>query len=324
MEVSSFCNANCVYCPHTAYKDNWQNRFLPLEIFAKLIPAFAKTKLIYLQGWGEPFTNPHFFDMLTLAKNAGCMVGTTTNGTLLNTEIIERLVAEGLDIICFSLAGVDKKNDLIRKGTQLQKVLSSIEQLHRAKNKYGNDNLKINIAFMLLHSGLDDLEKLPDFLRNIGVSQTVISSLSLVVDPAMAVELALASGEKEYLELKSRLFEIRELSTKQDSGIYLHIVSPLLKPSVCSENISNAMVVGSDGSVSPCVMTRIPVKGENFYYFSGQKQRLQNLAFGNIYDESLNTIWHQKEYRQFIRTFRKGCVPNICRNCNKRFIDSLA
>ena len=102
VEISSYCNASCVYCPHTAYKDNWQNRCLPLEIFKKLVPAFAKTKLIYLQGWGEPFTNPHFFDMLTLAKNAGCMVGTTTNGTLLNTEIIERLVAEGLDIICFS------------------------------------------------------------------------------------------------------------------------------------------------------------------------------------------------------------------------------
>ena len=94
VEISSYCIGECIYCPHTEYKKNWQNRYLPLQLFEKLIPAFAKTRLVYLQGWGEPFTHPHFFDMLRIAKKAGCMVGTTTNGTLLNTEIIERLVAE--------------------------------------------------------------------------------------------------------------------------------------------------------------------------------------------------------------------------------------
>ena len=127
-----------------------------------------------------------------------------------------------MDIIGFSLAGVDKKNDLIRKGTQIKKVLKSIDEVHRIKNKYRNDSLNINIAFMLLRSGLDDLEKLPVFLENRGVSQTVISSLSLVVEPTMEAESVLASGEKEYLELKKRLFEIKDASSKNGSGVYFH------------------------------------------------------------------------------------------------------
>ena len=49
--------------------------------------------------------------MLKIAKAAGCMVGTTTNCTLLDRKNIEKMVAQGLDVIGFSLAGVDKEND---------------------------------------------------------------------------------------------------------------------------------------------------------------------------------------------------------------------
>jgi len=91
----------------------------------------------------------------------------------------------------------------------------------------------------------------------------------------------------------------------------------------CSENIPFAVVVGSDGSISPCVMKQLPVQGENYYYFKGQKQLQQNLSFGNLHEDSLNTIWHRKNFRQFARDFRKGKTPSICGNCLKRNIDSL-
>jgi len=269
VEVSSYCNASCIYCPHTTYKKQWQNRYLPMEAFKNLVPAFAKTRLVYLQGWGEPFTHPHFFDMLRIAKKAGCMVGTTTNGTFINHKLIEKLVNEGLDIIGFSLAGVDEKNDLIRKGTHIKKIIECIDQINRIKNKFGTDNPKIHLAYMLLRAGLNDLEKIPAFLGNTGASETVINSLSLVVNPPMEAESILASDKNEYLELKHRLIEVRDSSANQGAKVHFHIVSPNLEQLYCSENISQAIVVGSDGNISPCVMTQIPAKGENFYYFRG-------------------------------------------------------
>ena len=116
VEASSYCNAACRYCPHTTYRDTWLERHLPLETFEKLAPVFRKTKLVYLQGWGEPFLNPDFFAMAALAKQAGCKVGVTTNGMLLNREIIEQLVSFGFDVVAFSVAGVDEKNDAVRSG----------------------------------------------------------------------------------------------------------------------------------------------------------------------------------------------------------------
>ena len=321
-EISSYCNANCIYCPHSAFRATWQNRFLSLDAFRNLIPAFSKTNLVYLQGWGEPFTHPRFFEMLKIAKAAGCMVGTTTNCTLLDRKNIEKMVAQGLDVIGFSLAGVDKENDKIRKGTQIKKVLKCMEEIHRAKDKYGVNNPEIHIAYMLMRSGLDDLEKLPRFLGNTGAVQTVVSSLSYAVSREMETESILASGEDEYSVLKEHLREVRSEAANQGVDVHFHIVSPVQNNFSCSENISKAVVVGSDGSLSPCVMKQIPVRGDNYYFVNRQKHLQQNLSFGNIQKESLNTIWHRKKYQGFIREFRNGHTPAVCQNCLKKQIDN--
>jgi MoaA/NifB/PqqE/SkfB family radical SAM enzyme len=215
--------------------------------------------------------HPQFFEMLQIAKEAGCRVGTTTNGTLLDRRLIEILVGRGLDIIGFSLAGMDAINDKIRKGTRIKKVLECMEQIHRAKDKYGAGNPEIHIAYMLLRSGLDDLEKLPEFLENTGAGQTVVSSLSYIISPEMETESNLASSEEEYSELKVRLREVRRDAVKRGADLHFHIVSPIQKEFSCSENIPKAVVVGSDASLSPCVMKQIPARGTNYYIRNGQK-----------------------------------------------------
>jgi MoaA/NifB/PqqE/SkfB family radical SAM enzyme len=78
---------------------------MPIELFRKLITAFRKTALVYLQGWGEPFIHPQFIEMLQIVKEADCLVGTTTNGTLLSRETIEKMVSQGLDLIEFPWQG---------------------------------------------------------------------------------------------------------------------------------------------------------------------------------------------------------------------------
>lgn len=323
IEISSYCNASCIYCPHTAYRKYWKDRYLPVEVFNNLIPAFPKTRLIYLQGWGEPFTHPHFFEMLRLAKDAGCMVGTTSNATLLNREMIKRLVNERLDIIGFSLAGVDENNDSIRQGTRLKQVLECIDGIEREKNKCGADTPKIHIAYMLMRSRLVDLEKLPLFLGNTGASETVISSLSLVVSSEMEAETILAKDEKEYSELRNILFEVRDSSYKKGAPVHYHLVSPFPREFSCGENVGKAIVIGSNGNVAPCVMKQIPAKGEKFHYFRGRRRIIDDLAFGSITDDTMNNIFNRKAYKQFVRNFRRAKIPEPCRYCLKQSIDNL-
>lgn len=105
--------------------------------------------------------------------------------------------------------------------------------------------------------------------------------------------------------------------------MYFQIVSPVQKNFSCTENIPKSVVVGSDGSISPCVMKQIPVRGENYYYIKGQKLLQQNLSFGNVQDDSLNMIWHQQEYPKFLLEFRRDNTPSICRDCRKNCVDDF-
>ncbi len=61
VEISSRCTAACSYCPHSLFADVWQSKPMDFALFEKLTPVLPVTGMIYLQGWGEPFTHPEFF-----------------------------------------------------------------------------------------------------------------------------------------------------------------------------------------------------------------------------------------------------------------------
>jgi MoaA/NifB/PqqE/SkfB family radical SAM enzyme len=109
VEVTLRCNAACTYCPRTVYRSTWENRDLSLDTFERLLPILAKTKMVHLQGWGEPLLHKQFFEIVASVKKAGCKVGTTTNGMMLDRPAISRLVESGIDHVAFSLTGIGEK-----------------------------------------------------------------------------------------------------------------------------------------------------------------------------------------------------------------------
>jgi MoaA/NifB/PqqE/SkfB family radical SAM enzyme len=324
VEITSHCNGDCVYCPHSAYRANWADRYLSLEAFQKLVPAFKKTAYVHLQGWGEPFVHPDFFEMAATAKKAGCAVGTTTNGSLLTSESIERLVGEEIDVVAFSLAGPDERNDAVRSGTSLKAVLGAIEEIHRLKAAYKSKHPKIHIAYMLLRSARGDLEKLSAFFGNLGVDQVVLSSLSLVVRRELEAESFFSIPQEEFLELRRDLADFRDKAAGEGVPVFFNIVSPLIENTDCSENIQRALVIGSDGVVSPCVMTNIPAQNENFHYSEGVERHLPRIEFGNVLNTTISNIWARREYERFRGSFRQRRQYDACKGCLKRRIDDVS
>ena len=99
---------------------------------------------------------------------------------------------------------------------------------------------------MLLKSGLPDLDQVPGFSADAGISQTVVSSLSLVVNPALEKEAVLASGKREYGELLEHFDRIGNAAKLSGSELFFNVISPIKKERYCSENIGRALVVGSN------------------------------------------------------------------------------
>ena len=45
VEVTSHCNALCIYCPRTVFKESWQDQHLSLETFKRLKPVLRELAL---------------------------------------------------------------------------------------------------------------------------------------------------------------------------------------------------------------------------------------------------------------------------------------
>jgi MoaA/NifB/PqqE/SkfB family radical SAM enzyme len=316
VEVTTACNADCVYCPRTVYKGLWQDRHLPLEMFKKLEPAFSRTSHVHLQGWGEPLLHPDFFEMVAVAKASGCRVGTTTNGMLLDAERTERLIESGVDVIAFSLAGTGEKNDLIRKGTNLKRVLEAIRRLQRQKKEKTSSKPEIHIAYMLFRSSFDDLERLPSLLEGLGVSQVVVSTLDFIPSEELGDEVVLPSSKAEYEEVVRRVDDLVMAGEQKGLDIRYRVICPGVRREVCTENVQRAVCVSSDGAVSACVYTNLQVSGA-FYLWDGRRLAYERMAFGNIREEPLSAIWRKKGYSAFRRSFNTGRLASQCLHCLK-------
>ncbi len=316
VEVTSYCNALCVYCPRTVFKESWQDRHLSLETFKRLKPVLSRTDLVHLQGWGEPFLNPEFFEIAAFAKQAGCKVGTTTNATLLNEERIRKVIETGIDILAFSLAGTGESNDIIRKGTSLKKVLKAIETLSREKEKRGKTAPEIHLAYMLFRSGMAELESLPGLLEGLGVSQVVVSTLDFVPTEELRNEAVIPTTREEYEELCSHLDRLVEAGREKGLSVHYHLVSPEKRKDVCTENIQKALCISSDGAVTPCVYTNLRVSG-TYYDLQGKKVGYERMVFGNIRERDVKDIWKGKSYEAFRRSFCKRELASTCQKCPK-------
>lgn len=320
IEVSSFCNAECIYCPRTVLKKSWDNRHFPMDLYKKLLPVFPKTGLIFLQGWGEPFLNPDLFEMIFLAKKAGCRVGTTTNGTLLDNDTIRRLIASELDILCISMAGTDREtNDQIRKGTSLDALLETLKKIKTIKKTNNSRYPAIHVAYLLMKSGLNDVNQLPEILQRTGVSEVVISTLDFIPDPALAAEAIRPSAAKEYDSLCHQLERVKKRGADEGIRIHYQIVNPAAHYLTCTENILKTAFISSDGGVSPCVFTNLPLKPDT-HPAPMFVEKYHRIVFGNIADDPVPQIWRRKTYSKFRKSFLQANPPAICTTCPKLLI----
>ncbi|MGB9822286.1 radical SAM/SPASM domain-containing protein [Thermodesulfovibrio sp.] len=308
IEVSGLCNASCFYCPHTTHRKSWKGRNLTIDEFLKIVPYLKKVKLLYLQGWGEPFCNPNFFKFVEIAKKSGCMIGTTTNGMLIENSHIDKIIELEMDIIAFSLTGIEK-NDILRAGTKIDKVFKVIEQLNERKRKNRISKPKIHIAYMLLRSNLDELEQIPEIFSKIGIDHVVVSLLDFIPDSSLKNESLIPETEEEFNTLKNKAVNVIKEGKKLNLSISFNIPHPFKKGESCSENPLKAIFINSLGYVSACVFTGIPAEGFN------------NLYFGNITEKTLPSIL--KNSKDFRKKFISNNSTLPCNNCPKHRILEL-
>lgn len=150
IEITNLCNSHCLVCPHDKMKR--AKGVMKWELFMKVIGQCREMRVdnISLHGFGEPFTDKDFTKKLSYAKKMGFKnIGTSTNGSLLNKNIIEQLVKLELDEINFSLDAYSREvYKELRRGLPYDLVMKNIEELVQIREKYGKNKPKIIVDFI--------------------------------------------------------------------------------------------------------------------------------------------------------------------------------
>lgn len=324
IEITTTCQASCVYCPRTSTHLEWHDRFMSEETFDRIAPFFPQFRYIHLQGWGEPLLHPRFLSMVQRAKAAGCRVGTTTNSLLLDDRVITRLITSGVDVLAVSVAGLQPTHDRLRPDISFAHILKTLDRICRIRSRLASPTPHLHLAWLCIPEASEDVLAIPEIMTRHGVRETVISGISLVSDPSQeALCFAGLSPEK----FQSRFQPVRDvLDTAFEHGLSIHAHIPFPTPRRhCPEPVQSGFVLCANGDIAPCVMGGLPVSpSRSTHCYHGHMLPLESLTFGNMKNNPLPDIWKSKKYKQFRKNIHKETPPPRCAACYKRHILPLS
>ncbi len=316
-EVTSRCNASCRYCPRRVYASHWLGGDLDFESFRAILPELRPETLVHLQGWGEPLLHPRLADMVSLARERGHPVATTSNGLLLDGEAQRILTDAGLNILGLSLVGIDRHNDRIREGSSARQVLNIVESMASRRDGGGEKDPSIHIAFLLLRSELSRFPECVRVLSEAGVDRIVVSSLDFVPSEELLGESFRELDERGQDELNSAVMRAEEAVSSSGTELFVQLALDEERSS-CPENGGRSLYVGFDGGVFPCVMAAIPAGRPMLHYGPRGPATFVRESFGQVPERSLGEIWRGRQMRRFRRGVTGwGRRPDRCVNCAK-------
>ncbi|MFC1711402.1 radical SAM/SPASM domain-containing protein [Patescibacteria group bacterium] len=142
IELTNKCNLACIMCPHQEIiKQNLRPLgMMKFALFKKIINEIKEfAELVYLHGMGEPLLNQKIIRFVKYAKSKNLRVALSTNATLLDKDISQKLIKANIDYIIFAVDGATKETyEYIRVGAKLRKVEENIHDFlkFKARSRY--------------------------------------------------------------------------------------------------------------------------------------------------------------------------------------------
>lgn len=161
IEPASSCNFKCIHCP-TGLNLNKSLGIMEEKTFNQIFDQIKKYRfeVIVLYHGGEPLLNKRFFEMAKKLKPLTKRLRTTTNGSILDNDIIEKFLDIEFDEIDISMDGTSpEENNLIRIGSDYEKISKRVIQLIKMRNERKLSVPKITIANAQIPSDPDIEEK---------------------------------------------------------------------------------------------------------------------------------------------------------------------
>ena len=125
LETTTKCNARCSYCGTKGKRYD-----MDLRLYKSLVDSATWAWGVLPNRRGEPLMYPHIVEAVRYAKRAGKYAMISTNGSLLNDDMAERLLLTKIDLIRFSIDECDAERfGLSRVGLSFEAVENNLLNL---------------------------------------------------------------------------------------------------------------------------------------------------------------------------------------------------
>jgi molybdenum cofactor biosynthesis enzyme MoaA len=163
--ITSYCNFQCVMCPHGlpgGVKDKAHYPDAIADLLIAELNGYEQSCDVALTGLGESFMSPAFIRFVEAVKNPLVKFNFTTNGSMLTAKRIAWLLSSKVWRVNVSLdAGTPETFFKIRRSDWAQ-VVRNLEALSEAIAASARTDFWLELNMTLMHENVDEIE---DFLR---------------------------------------------------------------------------------------------------------------------------------------------------------------
>ncbi|MBK8761360.1 MAG: heme d1 biosynthesis radical SAM protein NirJ [Sulfuritalea sp.] len=166
------CNLTCKHCYSISADKDFAGELSTAEVFGVMdqLKAFRVPALI-LSG-GEPLLRPDIFEISARAKGMGFFTALSSNGTLIDAAMCEKVKAIGYDYVGVSLDGLGATHDKFRRmAGAFDKSLAGIRLCRDA-------GLKVGVRYTMTQDNHQDLPGLLKLVEDEGVDRFYFSHLN--------------------------------------------------------------------------------------------------------------------------------------------------
>jgi MoaA/NifB/PqqE/SkfB family radical SAM enzyme len=300
VESSLACNLNCIMCPWKGERQQLGGQGAMSEkTWEALVPMLHDVRSVDFTGGGEPLLQPRLDSWLAEAKSYGCDVGFLTNGLLLMPTFSERLIDIGLNWICFSIDGADKKTyESIRRGSNFDTVCSNIQYLTEKRNA---KSPLVMINFVIMDINCHQLEDVIHLASRLGVDQVNFKQCDVIRgEHGKGHGLFEATESDRVKQLQKSLDQAKRIARKLNITVTSFSFLPEEQP-VCDQDPRNSLFIRYDGTVSPCI--NLAVGGPSS--FLGKEVVFPHIGYGKLPQVGLEDVWESETCRFYRRLFEQ-------------------
>jgi heme d1 biosynthesis radical SAM protein NirJ len=166
------CNLTCKHCYALSADHDYPNELSNAEVNTVMDDLKRFHVPVLILSGGEPLLRPDIFEIAARAKAMGFYVGLSTNGTLIDAAMADRITGQAFDYVGISLDGLRELHDRFRRKQGAFDASLGAVRLLRERG------VKVGLRYTMTDMNAADLPALMQLMHEEGVAKFYFSHLN--------------------------------------------------------------------------------------------------------------------------------------------------